>query len=109
MSVATSRERSMNGEAENAAWRRLHARGLPAGSIRALLALAIFATTWGLLVLKPSQEVPVFLRDLLFIIMGHYFAARRRTETAQEVGPPPLFLPHGSVRLLLIAGCVAVA
>src|SRR5882724_10592291 len=79
-------------------WRRLHALGLPAGSVRALLAVLIFATTWGLLVLKPTQEVPGYLRDLLFIIMGHYFAARRRSGPAEEPGPPPLYLPRGSVR-----------
>ena len=90
-------------------WRRLHALGLPSGSIRALLAILIFATTWGLLVLRPSREVPDYLRDLLFIIMGHYFAARRWSDQGDEPGPPPLYLPRGSVRLILIAGCVAVA
>jgi hypothetical protein len=90
-------------------WRRLHALGLPSGSIRALLALLIFATTWSLLVLRPSREVPDYLRDLLFIIMGHYFAARRRSDQGDEPGPPPLYLPRGSVRLILIAGSAAVA
>jgi hypothetical protein len=90
-------------------WRRLHALGLPAGSVRALLALLIFATAWGLLALRPSEEVPDYVRDLLFIIMGHYFAARHRADHAAEAGPPPLFLPRGSVRLVLVAGCVAVA
>ena len=90
-------------------WRRLHALGLPAGSVRALLAVLIFATTWGLLILKPSQEVPDYLRDLLFIIMGHYFAARRRSGPAEEPGPPPLYLPRGSIRLFLVAGSIAVA
>jgi hypothetical protein len=74
-----------------------------------LLALLIFGTTWGLLVLRPSREVPDSLRDLLFIIMGHYFAARRRAEQVEEPGPPPLYLPRGSVRLILVAGCAAVA
>ena len=42
----------------------------------------VFATTWGLglLVVRPSQEVPDYLRDLLFIIMGHYFASRGRAD-----------------------------
>ncbi len=35
-------------------WRRLHAMGLPAGSIRALLALLIFGTVMGLLALRPG-------------------------------------------------------
>ena len=57
-------------------WRRVHALGWPSGSVRALLAVLIFATTWGLMILRPTQEVPDYLSDLLFIIMGHYFASR---------------------------------
>jgi hypothetical protein len=90
-------------------WRRIHALGLPSGSVRALLAILIFSTIWGLLVLQPFQEVPDYLRGLLFIIMGHYFASRRWTEPATVPGPPPLYLPRGSVRLFLVAGCIAVA
>jgi hypothetical protein len=89
--------------------RTRHALGLPSGSVRALLAILVFATTWGLLVVRPSQEVPDYLRDLLFIIMGHYFATRHREARAEEDEPAPLFLPRGSVRLLLVAGSVAVA
>ncbi len=90
-------------------WRKVHALGLPSGSIRALLAILIFATVWGLLLIQPSEEVPEYLSGLLFIIMGHYFAARRRAPEAEEPGPPPLFLPRGSVRFLLLGGSVAVA
>jgi hypothetical protein len=90
-------------------WRRLHALGLPEGSVRALLAILICATIWGLLLLRPDREVPDYLRDLLFIIMGHYFAARRRASEVEEPGPPPLYLPRGSVRLVLVAGFIAVA
>src|SRR4051812_42834086 len=86
-----------------------HAWGLPEGSIRALLALLIFATTWAWLILDPSREVPASLRDLLFIILGHYFAARGRADAVSDPGPTPLYLPRGSVRLILIAGCLAVA
>ena len=89
-------------------WRRLHALGLPAGSVRALLALLIFGTVLGLLALRPSLEVPDYLRDLLFIILGHYFASRHRAGLVDEPGPSPLFLPSGSVRFLLIAGCLGV-
>src|SRR4051794_22872147 len=83
-------------------WRRLHALGMPAGSVRALLAVMIFATVWGLLAFDPSREVPDYLRDLLFVIMGHYFATRKKAgqdaDGKAEVGPPPLFLPNGTVR-----------
>ncbi len=90
-------------------WRRLHAMGLPPGSIRALLAILIFATTWALLVVRPGLEVPDYLRDLLFIIMGHYFASRRNAPAADQAGPPPLYLPKGSVRAILVVGTAAVA
>ena len=90
-------------------WRRLHALGLPSGSVRALLAVLVFAAVWGLLLFDPSREVPDYLGDLLFIIMGHYFAVRGRSSQEPDPGPPPLFLPSGSVRLVLVAGCAAVA
>ena len=90
-------------------WRKLHAFGLPEGSVRAVLAVAIFATIWVVLVRAPDQEVPDYLRDLLFIIMGHYFASRRRSTDAAIPGPGPLYLPRGSVRLILFGGFVAVA
>ena len=90
-------------------WRKVHALGLPSGSIRALLAILIFATVWCSILVQPTREIPDYLGDLLFIIMGHYFAARRRAAEEPEPGPPPLFLPRGSVRLLLLAGSVLVA
>jgi hypothetical protein len=94
-------------------WRSMHALGLPAGSVRALLAVLVFATVWGMLLMKPSQEVPDYLSDLMFVIMGHYFATRKRTAAVaalgEEPGPPPLFLPRGSIRLILAAGSAAVA
>jgi hypothetical protein len=94
-------------------WRTMHALGLPAGSVRALLAVVVFATVWGMLLVRPSQEVPDFLGDLMFVIMGHYFATRKRSAgiaaPGDEIGPPPLFLPSGSIRLFLAAGSAAVA
>src|ERR1700712_3201186 len=90
-------------------WRKVHALGMPAGSVRAVLAVMIFATVWGLLAFDPSREVPDYLRDLLFVIMGHYFATRKKSahdadDGKSEAGPPPLFLPNGTVRLVLVAG-----
>jgi hypothetical protein len=94
-------------------WRRMHALGLPAGSVRALLAVLVFATVWGMLLVRPSQDVPDYLSDLMFVIMGHYFATRKRPSAVgapgEEPGPPPLYLPRGSIRLILAGGSVAVA
>jgi hypothetical protein len=87
-------------------WKAVNALGLPAGSVRALLALIIFGGIWFWIWRSPDREVPPFLRDLMFIIMGHYFAARR----AKNVdGPSPLYLPKGSIRLMLFAGFAVVA
>ncbi|RUL88734.1 hypothetical protein TsocGM_06070 [Tautonia sociabilis] len=98
-------------------WRRLSAFGLPPGSVRALLALLVAATVCGTLALHPEREVPAYLRDLMFIILGHYFAVRGRSRGPGAPGsgesgvavPPPLYLPRGTVRLLLVLGFVAVA
>jgi hypothetical protein len=90
-------------------WRRLHAFGWPAGSVRALLALVVFGAIWAFLVRRPDQEVPEYLKDLLFIILGHYFAVRGRSGSDEEPGPSPLYLPRGSVRLILVAGFVGSA
>lgn len=90
-------------------WKKLHALGLPEGSVRALLAVAIFATIWVRLARQPEREVPDYLRDLLFIIMGHYFASRKRASSVASVGPGSLFLPRGTIRLILFGGFVVVA
>jgi hypothetical protein len=90
-------------------WRRLHAYGWPAGSVRAFMALLVFGTLWGMLLVRPGMELPDYLRDVLFIILGHYFAVRGRAGAGEAPGPPPLYLPRGSIRLVLIAGFVATA
>jgi hypothetical protein len=84
-----------------------YAFGLPSGSVRALLALITFGGIWAWMWLRPNSEVPSYLRDLMFIIMGHYFAARR--ETGPEVGPAPLYLPRGTIRTLLLLGFAVLA
>jgi hypothetical protein len=85
-----------------------HAFGLPEGSIRAILALLLFGTIWGLILVQPNRELPDYVRDLLFIMLGHYFAARRAPTLEQNGGPPPLYLPRGTLRLMFLAGFVTV-
>jgi hypothetical protein len=75
-----------------------------------LLALGLAVAIWGLMLRQPDQPLPSYLRDLVFIILGHYFASRKRVETTgPSDSPPPLYLPRGSVRLLLIGGFLVVA
>jgi hypothetical protein len=84
---------------------RRHALNLPAGSVRAAHVLGIAALVCVIL-LVPSQNVvaiPPYLIYLLFLMIGHYFAAHGVTIAAgDEGGPKPLYLPGGVVRVLLI-------
>lgn len=101
-------DRQTSSAIEIASWRTGQALGLPAGSVRALVALIVFSTIWGFLLLRPDLEVPEFLRDLLFIVMGHYFAVRAQARQQQQEGPPPLYLPRGTIRAVALLGFVAV-
>ena len=90
-------------------WRRLHAFGLPGGSVRAVLAVLVFGGIWTWLWRRPDREMPPYLSDLMFIILGHYFAARAGREAGEAPGPPPLYLPRGTIRLLVVLGFASVA
>lgn len=97
-----------------------HALGLPAGSVRALLALGILGLLW-LIALRPiygqkeplvQEKLPlvfVYLQFLMVLILAHFFAAH-----GGSIGPhistrSPLGLPRGSVRFLLLAGYLGLA
>lgn len=88
-------------------WKQQHALGLPGGSVRALMALGMVGTVCGLLIRDPSRALPEPLESLLFVVLGHYFAARGQAPDDPAGGPPPLWLPRGTVRLLLIGGLIA--
>src|SRR5213078_3937167 len=58
-----------------------HALGLPAGSVRALLGLAVLGLLW-VMALKLPQKLPlsfVYLQSLMLVILAHYFAAHGKT------------------------------
>jgi hypothetical protein len=48
-----------------------------------------------------SIAIPAYLIYLIFLMLGHYFAARSSPDRAPGE-PAPLYLPAGSVRLLVI-------
>jgi hypothetical protein len=88
--------------------------GLPAGSVRALLALMVFGIVWALLLLpelrpdlKPVR-IPLYLYYLMFLILGNYFAVRSHRHPGMPAEAPPLHLPRGMLRFLFLAGFVAV-
>src|SRR5262245_20436418 len=87
-----------------------HALGLPAGSIRAILTLMVVGLVCALMLIPPRGDRPIplppYLLYLLFMILGHYFAARGHPARAPGQRAP-LFLPSGVVRLLIIVALAA--
>src|SRR5262249_31459602 len=61
-----------------------------------------------ILLLIPSRPtIPPYLIYLLFIVLGHFFAAHSSNIGRVAGEPSPLFLPRGMVRLSIMAGLVA--
>jgi hypothetical protein len=80
--------------------------GLPAGSIRALLALGIAGAFWLNLSHPKLTHVPLYLHFLAFAVLL-FFASHGRS-----LGRPnersPWHLPRGTFRFLLIAGTIGI-
>lgn len=84
-----------------------HALGLPAGSVRALLAFMILGLIWALMYLH--RDIPLYLQYLMFMILGHYFASRHASAVPVDVREPaPLFMPRGFIRGLIIVGFLGI-
>ena len=66
----------------------------------------------GAIVLIPSKGVvaiPPYLIYLLFMMLGHYFAAHGTTiATRDDPAPSPLHLPGGFVRFLVIVALLGI-
>jgi hypothetical protein len=92
---------------------RRHAFGLPAGSIRALLALMVLGVLWLLAVYGANEQnqIPVafiYLQYVMILIIAHFFAAHGNT-IGRHVSPhSPLGLPSGSIRFVLLAGYIGL-
>jgi hypothetical protein len=97
-----------------------HALGLPAGTVRGLLALTVLALSW-LIVLVPvpgqvgpviNEKLPiifVYLMVLGGLIVAHFFAAHGNTIGPHISQGSPLGLPRGSVRFVLLVGYIGLA
>jgi hypothetical protein len=95
---------------------RRHALGLPAGSIRALLALLVLAVLWLLALFanraagerfaleKPVPLDFVYLQYVMILILAHFFASHGNTIGKHLSERSPLGLPSGSIRFLLLGG-----
>jgi hypothetical protein len=89
-----------------------HAFGWPPGSIRAILVLIVVALVCALMLITRNQKgdiiaIPPYLLYLLFMAVGYYFAARGHTRQLHKDVPPPLWLPAGSIRLIIMAALIA--
>lgn len=90
--------------------RRIPPLGMPEGSVRAILALTIVGIV--LFQLQVGGRVSPMLSETLMIVLAHYFASRRNLKIPPDLEaklaaeqPPeerPLWLPRGSVRLLIL-------
>jgi hypothetical protein len=90
-----------------------HALGLPAGSIRAILALGILGLLW-LLVGKYNDKegLPlefIYLEYLMLLILASYFTAHGKTIGRHISQRSALGLPSGVIRFLLMAGYLGLA
>ena len=98
---------------------RRHALGLPAGSVRALLALGVLGLMWALVlrydnVGTPTQDrklpLPfIYMQFQMVLMIAHFFSAHGKTIGSVVSQRSPLGLPRGSVRFLLLLGYSALA
>jgi hypothetical protein len=86
-----------------------HPLGLPAGSVRALLAMMIAAQFWTLLLIPEDKGfiIPLFLYFLTAVVLLFFFAHGKSISTDANQRPP-FGLPRGTFRGLIILGTAAV-
>jgi hypothetical protein len=87
-----------------------YALKLPAGSVRAIHVLALVGLICAIILIPGNKTIPPYLIYLLFLMLGHYFAAHGVTiATRDDPAPSPLYLPGGTVRFFIVialVGCV---
>jgi hypothetical protein len=91
-----------------------HALGLPAGSVRGLLAVGVMGLSWLLLWRYGSlgEKLPlafVYLQVLSVLTLAHFFAAHGGTIGPKTGSRSPLWLPSGTLRLVLVIGYLGLA
>jgi hypothetical protein len=89
-----------------------YALGLPAGSVRALHTLLIVGIVCALILIPGREGRPAPIRPylvyLLFLVIGNFFAAHGNSIARGGSGyAPPLHLPSGFVRALLLVILIA--
>ena len=84
--------------------------GLPAGSIRGLLALQIVILFWMFLLTPAEQIVPIPLNlyFLLSLVMVFFVSHGKSIARRDEPTASPLWLPGGTLRFIILVGTAAV-
>lgn len=97
-----------------------HALGLPAGSVRAILALGVIGYLW-VLALTPGKDGKplmteehtslafMYLQVLMVLILAHFFVAHGKTIGPKVSRRSPLGLPRGVLRFALLGGYLGLA
>src|SRR5262249_31686255 len=96
-----------------------HALGLPAGSIRAILAFGVLGYLWALVLSAPKEDdhyllsktsslAFIYLQFLMVLILAHFFTAHGHNIGSNVSQRSPLGLPRGSVRFLLLWGSLGM-
>jgi len=77
-----------------------HALGMPEGSVRSILAILVVTLVCAVMLVPGRRElVPPYLLYLMFLILGHFFAALKHRDPGQHA---PLYLPRALVKLAII-------
>jgi hypothetical protein len=90
------------------------ALGMPAGSVRAVLALMVVGLICAMMLIPPRDpakpSIPAYLLYLLFLILGSYFASRGSSRGESDAWHrQPLHLPRGFVRIVLLAALMGTS
>ena len=84
--------------------------GLPPGSIRGLLSLQIVITFWLLLAMPEDKQKPIPMNLYFLLTMVFVFFVSHGKSIAKKADPTPspLWLPGGTLRLVIVGGTVAI-
>lgn len=98
---------------------QIHPLGMPPGSIRAILALTVVGIV--IYQITIGDGVGLLLSETLSIVLTHYFASRRSVALPPQLlqlpeirgwaehEPNPLWLPRGSIRMIMMVAFVVTA
>lgn len=82
--------------------------GLPAGSIRSILALTVMIAFWLYVSLPKIEKVPLHIECLFMTVLLFFVAHGKTIRGDGQGGHSPLYLPKGTLRYLIIFGTMGI-